>query len=73
MFQYSATISLPWNKILQDIKCTGVTTWSEPLAFQAAQFAMEMSVKWTLNAISTGSHILKGKVYKNFMVDLKLR
>ncbi|XP_031436641.1 glucokinase regulatory protein [Clupea harengus] len=32
----------------------------------------ELSTKWILNAISTGAHILKGKVYKNYMIDLKV-
>ncbi|KAL8562315.1 hypothetical protein ACOMHN_037271 [Nucella lapillus] len=31
----------------------------------------ELTVKWTLNAVSTGAHILKGKVFNNIMVDLK--
>lgn len=33
----------------------------------------EMSTKWVLNAISTGSHTLKGKVLGNRMVDLQVR
>ena len=32
----------------------------------------EVSLKWVINAVSTGAHILKGKVYKNYMIDLKL-
>ncbi|KAG5265831.1 hypothetical protein AALO_G00246860 [Alosa alosa] len=32
----------------------------------------ELSTKWMLNGISTGAHILKGKVYKNYMIDLKV-
>lgn len=32
----------------------------------------ELAVKCALNAISTGAHILKGKVYENYMVDLRL-
>ncbi|XP_030635264.1 glucokinase regulatory protein [Chanos chanos] len=32
----------------------------------------EISTKWSLNAISTGAHILKGKVYRNYMIDLKV-
>ncbi|KAJ8333330.1 hypothetical protein SKAU_G00422260 [Synaphobranchus kaupii] len=32
----------------------------------------ELSTKWVLNAISTGAHILKGKIYRNYMVDLKV-
>ena len=33
----------------------------------------EMSVKWVLNAISTGAHVMKGKVLGNKMVDLQVR
>lgn len=33
---------------------------------------VEISAKWILNAISTGAHILKGKVWSNRMIDLKL-
>lgn len=33
---------------------------------------MEISIKWILNAISTGAHVLKGKVLTSFMIDLKV-
>ncbi|KAL4623926.1 glucokinase regulatory protein [Arapaima gigas] len=32
----------------------------------------ELSTKWILNAISTGGHILKGKIFCNYMLDLKV-
>ncbi|XP_071222841.1 glucokinase regulatory protein isoform X2 [Salvelinus alpinus] len=32
----------------------------------------ELSSKLVLNAVSTGSHILKGKIYRNHMVDLQV-
>ena len=35
-------------------------------------YVAEVSLKWVINAVSTGAHILKGKVYKNYMIDLKL-
>ena len=34
---------------------------------------VEQSCKWILNAISTGAHIYKGKVFRNYMVDLRVR
>jgi N-acetylmuramic acid 6-phosphate (MurNAc-6-P) etherase len=37
------------------------------------QLFKEMACKWTYNVISTGAHILKGKVYQNFMIDVKVR
>lgn len=36
------------------------------------QCLMEMSIKWILNAVSTGAHIVKGKVLGSFMIDLKV-
>ena len=33
---------------------------------------VEISVKWILNAISTGAHVLKGKVLRNFLIDVKV-
>ncbi|XP_060790527.1 glucokinase regulatory protein isoform X2 [Neoarius graeffei] len=32
----------------------------------------ELSTKWCLNAISTGAHVIIGKVYMNFMIDLRV-
>ncbi|XP_028395612.1 glucokinase regulatory protein-like [Dendronephthya gigantea] len=37
-----------------------------------SQCTAEVSLKWVINAISTGAHILKGKVFQNNMIDLKL-
>ena len=34
--------------------------------------AAEISAKWICNAISTGAHVLKGKVWSNRMIDLNL-
>ncbi|KAJ8398059.1 hypothetical protein AAFF_G00431360 [Aldrovandia affinis] len=38
-----------------------------PMMLQA-----ELCTKWILNAVSTGAHILKGKIYRNYMMDLKV-
>jgi hypothetical protein len=32
----------------------------------------EISLKWVLNAITTGAHVLKGKVFKNSMIDVSV-
>jgi N-acetylmuramic acid 6-phosphate (MurNAc-6-P) etherase len=45
----------------QDVKCMSI------------QLLREIAVKCCLNAISTGAHVLKGKVYKNIMIDVKVR
>lgn len=33
---------------------------------------LEISVKWVLNTVSLGAHVLRGKVFKNRMIDLCL-
>ena len=35
-------------------------------------FLKEISSKWVLNAISTGAHILKGKVLRSYMIDVRV-
>uniref|UniRef100_A0A8C8FKN3 SIS domain-containing protein n=1 Tax=Oncorhynchus tshawytscha TaxID=74940 RepID=A0A8C8FKN3_ONCTS len=44
---------------LSDCLCVCVCQW-------------ELSSKLVLNAVSTGSHVLKGKIYRNHMVDLQV-
>lgn len=36
------------------------------------QCLQEISIKWILNAISTGAHVLKGKVLRGLMIDVKV-
>nr|XP_056708409.1 glucokinase regulatory protein [Euleptes europaea] len=36
------------------------------------RFQRELSTKWILNTVSTGAHVLKGKVLRNYMVDPKV-
>uniref|UniRef100_A0A8C5MBX2 Glucokinase regulatory protein n=1 Tax=Leptobrachium leishanense TaxID=445787 RepID=A0A8C5MBX2_9ANUR len=36
------------------------------------KFQRELSTKWILNTVTSGAHVLKGKVFKNFMVDFKI-
>ena len=33
----------------------------------------EIATKWILNVLSTGAHVHKGKVYHNYMVDVRVR
>jgi hypothetical protein len=33
----------------------------------------ETILKLTMNTISTGAHVLKGKVYQNIMIDVRVR
>ncbi|CAG5122615.1 unnamed protein product, partial [Candidula unifasciata] len=36
------------------------------------QLAKEISFKWLLNCLSTAAHVLKGKVFQNSMVDVRV-
>ncbi|NXW62417.1 GCKR protein, partial [Eurystomus gularis] len=36
------------------------------------KFQRELSTKWILNTVSTGAHVLKGKILRNCMVDLRI-
>ncbi|CAH2245364.1 glucokinase regulatory [Pelobates cultripes] len=36
------------------------------------KFQRELSTKWILNTVTTGAHVLKGKIFRNFMVDFKI-
>uniref|UniRef100_F6Z539 Glucokinase regulator n=1 Tax=Monodelphis domestica TaxID=13616 RepID=F6Z539_MONDO len=37
------------------------------------KFQRELSTKWVLNTVSTGAHVLRGKILYNHMLDLRLR
>eukprot|EP00741_Cyanophora_paradoxa_P021802 tig00000241_g21045.t1 len=43
-----------------------------PLRAEMRRLRSALAAKYALNAVSTGAHVLKGKVYMNFMVDLKV-
>ncbi|XP_036604858.1 glucokinase regulatory protein isoform X2 [Trichosurus vulpecula] len=36
------------------------------------KFQRELSTKWVLNTVSTGAHVLRGKILQNHMLDLQL-
>ncbi|XP_067406649.1 glucokinase regulatory protein isoform X2 [Emydura macquarii macquarii] len=36
------------------------------------KFQRELSTKWILNTVSTGAHVLKGKILHNYMMDLRV-
>ncbi len=46
---------------------------SSSCASLVSQFQAELATKWVCNALTTGAHILKGKVCLNFMVDVLVR
>ncbi|XP_041703211.1 glucokinase regulatory protein isoform X3 [Coregonus clupeaformis] len=47
-------------------------TWPSSSTVDGLLHMWELSSKLVLNAVSTGSHILKGKIYRNHMVDLQV-
>ncbi|XP_078100133.1 glucokinase regulatory protein isoform X2 [Sander vitreus] len=48
------------------------TTWSSPASGILAHLQWELSTKLLLNAVSTGAHVLKGKIYQNYMIDVQV-
>ncbi|XP_063770997.1 glucokinase regulatory protein [Pseudophryne corroboree] len=36
------------------------------------KFQRELSCKWILNTVTSGSYVLKGQIYRNFMVDFRV-
>nr|XP_027789290.1 glucokinase regulatory protein isoform X2 [Marmota flaviventris] len=36
------------------------------------KFQRELSTKWILNTVSTGAHVLLGKILQNYMLDLRI-
>lgn len=73
-------LSTLFNKCVVPVSSsTGQENLFEGLQPSSALFAeflkecfLEISVKWILNAISTGAHVLKGKVLRNLMIDVKV-
>ncbi|XP_034402657.1 glucokinase regulatory protein [Cyclopterus lumpus] len=47
-------------------------TWQSPASGISLHMQMELSTKLVLNAVSTGAHVLKGKIYQNHMVDVQV-
>ncbi|XP_031147461.1 glucokinase regulatory protein isoform X1 [Sander lucioperca] len=47
-------------------------TWSSPASGILAHLQWELSTKLLLNAVSTGAHVLKGKIYQNYMIDVQV-
>uniref|UniRef100_A0A3Q3GUM6 Glucokinase regulator n=1 Tax=Labrus bergylta TaxID=56723 RepID=A0A3Q3GUM6_9LABR len=47
-------------------------TWASSPASGSLLHMWELSTKLLLNAVSTGAHILKGKIYQNDMIDVQV-
>ncbi|OWF47883.1 glucokinase regulatory protein-like [Mizuhopecten yessoensis] len=63
-FDKSVTLTLPADDIKSSV---GDGIWD-----QWQQLYQEIATKWVCNAVTTGAHVLKGKVFQNIMVDLKV-
>ncbi|EDO48022.1 predicted protein, partial [Nematostella vectensis] len=58
--------------LANDITYIVLNMGSELVQLVYYESLLELSVKWVLNCLSTGAHILKGKVLQNYMIDLKV-
>ncbi|XP_024865829.1 glucokinase regulatory protein isoform X3 [Kryptolebias marmoratus] len=49
-------------------------TWTleTPASWSLLYMQWELATKLVLNAVSTGAHVLKGKIYQNYMIDLQV-
>ncbi|XP_034533785.1 glucokinase regulatory protein [Notolabrus celidotus] len=54
----SSSLKIPWL--------------SSPSSGRLLHMQWELSTKLVLNAVSTGAHILKGKIYQNHMIDVQV-
>ena len=58
-------INLPYNKLEEIL--------GQELTASCGSYLVELAAKWTCNTITTGAHVLLGKTYQNYMVDVKVR
>ena len=70
MFNHCVRVVLPREVIASYWSCE---LEQEEVGGGVEALSSQMAVKWVLNAVSTGAHIIKGKVLRNRMVDLHLR
>ena len=62
LFDCQVQVVLPWQPLSYYWWCV-----------DQSDLLLEVAVKWVLNAVSTGVHVLRGKVLNNKMVDLRVR
>ena len=73
---------MPGNKLCQDLidlidNCVVIRHSNVPISssdildFPGIDFYEEMMLKWILNTITTGAHILHGKIVENYMIDVQ--
>ena len=68
-FHVLVKVDVPLIREVVRVNCNGSLGILESHLIQCLQ---EIAAKWVLNAVSTGAHILKGKVLRGFMIDVKI-
>ncbi|XP_028730739.1 glucokinase regulatory protein isoform X2 [Peromyscus leucopus] len=58
---FPSIISITWPLLFFDYEGTYIQ-----------KFQRELSTKWVLNTVSTGAHVLLGKILQNHMLDLRI-
>ena len=62
-----------YDRFLQiDLECC-MSAMDHSIREQMARSLVEVTAKWFCNALSTGAHVLIGKVCQNLMVDVNVR
>ncbi|KAF7666587.1 hypothetical protein LDENG_00098930 [Lucifuga dentata] len=67
----SSTLKITWPPPARGSCLRMMTDRTENQSFSLFQ-QWELSTKLVLNAVSTGAHILKGKIYQNHMIDVQV-
>ena len=63
VFYYNMALS-PTALPAPNFQCSRVSVFQK--------FQRELSTKWVLNTVSTGAHVLLGKMLQNHMLDLRI-
>ncbi|XP_004839266.1 glucokinase regulatory protein isoform X4 [Heterocephalus glaber] len=61
---FPSIISIMWPLLFFEYEGNFVQVWRK--------FQRELSTKWVLNTVSTGAHVLLGKILQNHMLDLHI-
>ncbi|XP_071952589.1 glucokinase regulatory protein-like [Antedon mediterranea] len=71
-FPCALIVNVPWHQILSLFDSDKKQQKEDKILNAALYGGVELAIKFILNTVSTGAHVLKGKVYKHYMVDMKL-
>ena len=59
-------VVIPWQEVEEVVGGAQCLALCQPLL-------VEVSCKWLCNVLSTAAHVLLGKIYNNYMVDVAVR